>query len=478
MINFPEEFTSRMREMLRDEYEEFLSSYERPVLDGLRTNTLKITPENLSRLLGIGQDESARVPWNPDGFYIKDKRSFSLSPYYHAGLYYIQEPSAMLPAALACADPGEKVLDLCAAPGGKSTAVAASMKNEGLLVSNDISKSRAKALLHNIEAFGISNCVVTSENPEKLSKALPGFFDKILIDAPCSGEGMFHKEPRMTESWKKNGPDFYRALQESIITNAAKMLAPGGRIIYSTCTFSPEEDEGLISWFLEKNPDFHLVDPSCIQDGEHFSTLSRGNPEWGGGNPELTKALRIFPHKVRGEGHFAAVLERDGMAKMDGLHNAKEKKTKTGTASSTAKALKELAPFFDFVNEEGILAEFDPSRLQLSEGYVRYVPEGMPELKSIYVMRSGLFLGEIRKDRFTPSGAFARYLNPSQVTKIIDLPAGSADTAKYLKCETLSAESSLLAGWYLVCADGCSLGWGKLSSGTLKNKYPAGWRLM
>ncbi|MCR4672941.1 MAG: RsmB/NOP family class I SAM-dependent RNA methyltransferase [Lachnospiraceae bacterium] len=469
MKSFPDEFLSRMKDMLGDEFDDFMSSYERPVLDGLRTNTLKISPEELAGLTGEDVELSERVPWNPDGFYIKDKRSFSLSPYYHAGLYYIQEPSAMLPAALACAKPGERVLDLCAAPGGKSTAVAAAMKNEGILISNDISRSRAKALLHNIEAFGISNCVVTSESPEKLAKVLPGFFDKILIDAPCSGEGMFHKEPRMTESWKKNGPDFYRELQESIITSAALMLAPGGRIIYSTCTFSPQEDEGLISWFLSSNPYFRLVDPSDLPESRRFDTLTCGNPQWGDGNPELDRTLRVFPHKVLGEGHFAAVLERKA---------AEGKVSSSSRASSARSKHKELAPFYEFLISEGILAEFDESRLQLSDGYLRYVPEGMPELRSIYVMRSGLFLGEIRSGRFTPSGAFARYLSPAMVTKCLDLPAGSPEAAKYLKCETLNVDRALSGGWYLVCADGYSLGWGKVSNGSLKNKYPAGWRLM
>ena len=227
MIQFPEKFQERMQQMLGDEeYAEFLKSYDLPFHNGLRINTWKTKPQELLQRMGV---DLKQVPWNETGFYLENKKQFSKHPYYQGGLYYIQEASAMLPAKLVNAQPGEKILDMCAAPGGKSTAIGAALKGEGLLISNDISKSRAKALLRNLEGFGIINSIVVSEYPEKLSRYFPEFFDKVLIDAPCSGEGMFHKEPSMTESWLRMGPEEYHKLQMEILTYGAKMVRPGAK---------------------------------------------------------------------------------------------------------------------------------------------------------------------------------------------------------------------------------------------------------
>ena len=305
MIQFPEKFQERMQQMLGDEeYAEFLKSYDLPFHNGLRINTWKTKPQELLQRMGV---DLKQVPWNETGFYLENKKQFSKHPYYQGGLYYIQEASAMLPAKLVNAQPGEKILDMCAAPGGKSTAIGAALKGEGLLISNDISKSRAKALLRNLEGFGIINSIVVSEYPEKLSRYFPEFFDKVLIDAPCSGEGMFHKEPSMTESWLRMGPEEYHKLQMEILTYGAKMVRPGGKLIYSTCTFSPEEDEGSIAWFLQEHPDFHLVEVDDDEDLCGCHCIDHGHPEWADGNPELTKTRRLWPHHLEGEGHFAAM---------------------------------------------------------------------------------------------------------------------------------------------------------------------------
>ena len=309
MIQFPEKFQERMQQMLgEEEYAEFLKSYDLPFHNGLRINTWKTNPKELLQRMGV---DLKQVPWNETGFYLENKKQFSKHPYYQGGLYYIQEASAMLPAKLVNAQPGEKILDMCAAPGGKSTAIGAALKGEGLLISNDISKSRAKALLRNLEGFGIINSIVVSEYPEKLSRYFPEFFDKVLIDAPCSGEGMFHKEPSMTESWLRMRPEEYHKLQMEIMTYGAKMVRPGGKLIYSTCTFSPEEDEGSIAWFLREHPDFHLVEVDDDEDLCGCHCIDHGHPEWADGNPELTKTRRLWPHHLEGEGHFAAVLCRD-----------------------------------------------------------------------------------------------------------------------------------------------------------------------
>ncbi len=461
---FPESFEKRMQEMLGDEYPAFLKSYDRPVNNCIRVNTAKAAPEALLAEMGL---EASPVPWTKNGFYIEQKKQFSRHPFYHAGLYYIQEASAMLPAVLVDARPGECILDLCAAPGGKSTAIAAAMKGRGLLVSNDISHSRAKALLRNLEGFGASSCIVTSEYPEKLSRSFPAFFDKVLIDAPCSGEGMFHKEPSMTRSWEKNGPDFYHKLQKEILGFAAAMLKPGGRIVYSTCTFSPQEDEGTIAWFLSEFPEFHLVDPGPSLPDPAGCGISPGRPEWGGGLSDLSKTLRLWPHHLRGEGHFAAVLKKDG--DYDGPVRPQAK-------GSIHK--EDLKIFRDFLAKEGIEDIFDKDRLLVQNGYLQYLPEIMPNLKGLHLMRCGWYLGEIKKNRFEPSGAFARGLERQMCRKTISYAPDSEEVIRYLKCETLSVSDELEDGWYLVCTGDYPLGWGKVSRGTLKNKYPSGWRLV
>ena len=394
MIQFPEKFQERMQQMLGDEeYAEFLKSYDLPFHNGLRINTWKTKPQELLQRMGV---DLKQVPWNETGFYLENKKQFSKHPYYQGGLYYIQEASAMLPAKLVNAQPGEKILDMCAAPGGKSTAIGAALKGEGLLISNDISKSRAKALLRNLEGFGIINSIVVSEYPEKLSRYFPEFFDKVLIDAPCSGEGMFHKEPSMTESWLRMGPEEYHKLQMEILTYGAKMVRPGGKLIYSTCTFSPEEDEGSIAWFLQEHPDFHLVEVDDDKDLCGCHCIDHGHPEWADGNPELTKTRRLWPHHLEGEGHFAAVLCRDADSEPMGGKV---------TLASVPKLPAEMESFFQFLETEGIHYPFDKKRLLVQNGYVQYIPEGMPELKGLHIMRSGWFLGELKKKRFEPSGA-------------------------------------------------------------------------
>ena len=467
MIQFPEKFQERMQQMLGDEeYAEFLKSYDLPFHNGLRINTWKTKPQELLQRMGV---DLKQVPWNETGFYLENKKQFSKHPYYQGGLYYIQEASAMLPAKLVNAQPGEKILDMCAAPGGKSTAIGAALKGEGLLISNDISKSRAKALLRNLEGFGIINSIVVSEYPEKLSRYFPEFFDKVLIDAPCSGEGMFHKEPSMTESWLRMGPEEYHKLQMEILTYGAKMVRPGGKLIYSTCTFSPEEDEGSIAWFLQEHPDFHLVEVDDDKDLCGCHCIDHGHPEWADGNPELTKTRRLWPHHLEGEGHFAAVLCRDADSEPMGGKV---------TVASVPKLPAEMESFFQFLETEGIHYSFDKKRLLVQNGYVQYIPEGMPELKGLHIMRSGWFLGELKKKRFEPSGAFARGLTPDVCDKVIVYPGDSEEVVRYLKCETLQVDPNLKNGWYLICVDEFALGCGKVSNGTLKNKYPSGWRLV
>ena len=303
----PQEFLERMEHMLGEEYPAFLQSYEEPRKFGLRVNTMKISVEEFQRLAPF---HLTPIPWIPNGFYYEREDDPARHPFYYAGLYYLQEPSAMTPASILPVMPGEHVLDLCAAPGGKATALGAKLAGEGLLVANDISASRAKALLKNLEIFGVRNSFVTNAYPAKLAEQFAGAFDKILVDAPCSGEGMFRKDLANARVWSLEKVKECAKTQHEIIRQAVSMLRPGGLLLYSTCTFSPEENEQTIASLLQEHPELQLVELPWYEGFAH------GRPELADGNPELTKCVRIFPHRMAGEGHFLALLykKKDGEA--------------------------------------------------------------------------------------------------------------------------------------------------------------------
>lgn len=463
MAGLPEAFTERMMRLLGEkEFSEYLKSFERERFYGLRVNTGKISAEEFSRICPF---PVRPVPWIENGFYYEKDVKPAQHPYYHAGLYYIQEPSAMTPANVLLVRKGERVLDLCAAPGGKATELGVRTGRDGLLVANDLSASRAKGLLKNIELFGIGHVLVSSEYPAKLCGYFRGFFDKILIDAPCSGEGMFRKQPAMAASWDPDSPARFSKLQSDIVLSAADMLREGGMLLYSTCTFSPEENEGTIDRFLRERPEFTLLD---VPPYEGFC---EGIPECGNGRAELTKCVRIFPHKMDGEGHFLALLKKGGDAPAyASLPNA------PGGCGMRGKKLPE--ELLEFLSD--VTAPMDANRIELCKSRAFYMPRGLPELNGLRYMRAGLFMGELKKNRFEPSQAFAMYLRPGEYRKTIDLSADDVRTVRYLKGETLDV-GDLAApdekGWRLVCVNGYPLGWGKLSGGVLKNKYFPGWRM-
>lgn len=368
----------------------------------------------------------------------------------------------MAPAAFLPVEPGDRVLDLCAAPGGKSTALAAKLQGEGILLSNDISASRCKPLLKNMEMAGISNAVITCESPEKLADRFFGYFDKVLVDAPCSGEGMFRKEKKMVKAWEEHGPEFFSKLQRSIITQAAAMLKPGGMLLYSTCTFDSLENEQTIEYLLEQFPQFTI----CEMEG--YEGFAPGRPEETKAKlAEIQKTVRIFPHKMQGEGHYLALLKK-GESREDAC-------TLPSRESKPLRKLpEELEAFFRDVAEY-----LDIRRLDIREERVYYMPEGLPELKGIRFLRSGLLLGELKKKRFEPSQALAMCLSKETYKNILNLSVEDERVIKYLKGETLDVEDLIgrkEKGWYLVCVDGYPLGFGKLANQTLKNKYLPGWR--
>ena len=456
-MNLPQIFVEQMKEILGPELPEYLESYEKPKFTGLRVNTSKISVEEFERISPF--KTLRRVPWTPNGYYYTEEDTPTKHPYYYAGLYYIQEPSAMTPASVLPVEPGERVLDLCAAPGGKATELGAKLRHEGLLVANDASASRTKALLKNLEVFGLPNILVTSEMGDKLDRYFHEYFDKILIDAPCSGEGMFRKQAHMIPAWERQGPEVFSKMQREILDQAANLLKPGGTMLYSTCTFSKLENEGSMDYFLSNHPEFHLLD---IPQSEGFAP---GQPELVDRTFPLEKCVRLFPHKIDGEGHFLALLQKDGERTPNALESA----------GKPSKLPQELIDFLKDVS-----MPVDTTRIQIKDTKVFLMPEGLSGCKGLRFLRSGLYMGELLKKRFEPSQAFAMVLKKEEYASVIDLPATDERIIRYLKGETIEiedGESTKDAGWQLVCVDGYPLGWGKLIRGTLRNKYFSGWRM-
>lgn len=448
----PEAFEQKMKNMLGEDYDAYVSSFTHPYYHGLRVNTTKISVEDF---LKISPFQLTPVPWTNNGFYYSENEQPAKHPYYYAGLYYIQEPSAMTPASLLPIQEGDRVLDTCAAPGGKSTELAAKLNGSGLLVSNDISNSCAKALLKNLELFGISNMIVSSEPLNTLSEHYTSYFDKILVDAPCSGEGMFRKANSMVHAWETNGVALFVNLQRSILTEVVKMLRPGGMLVYSTCTFSPEEDEQAIEYLLSLDDSLELVELPLY---EGFDT---GHPEWGiTNNAALNKTRRIWPHRVQGEGHYVAMLR-----KHDFLYND----TVPAYNANKCKLEQETLEFLKLIHWN-----WDMSRMELHKERLYYLPEKMPEVKGLRLLRQGLFLGEQKKNRFEPSQSLAMAIKKEQFDNKVLLSCSDKRVIRYLKGETIEVESD--NGLALVCVDGYPLGWGKIQNGTMKNKYLAGWR--
>ena len=454
-MKLPEKFEQNMRGLLGTGYNIYYSALNEPAHKGLRVNTLKLDTDEF---LSISPFSLTPVPWAGNGFYFQDERP-ATHPFYQAGLYYIQEPSAMISAASIPVEEGDRVLDLCAAPGGKSTELAAKLKGTGVLVSNDISASRTKALLKNLEVFGAKNTIITNEPVHRLAERFPGYFDKIVVDAPCSGEGMFRKSEDLCAAWSESSNADCSKLQREILKYAILMLKPGGMMLYSTCTFSPEENEKSIEWLLSLDSDLEIIE---IKKYEGFDG---GHPEWGDtGNEELKKAVRIWPHKVKGEGHFACLLKKKGET---GENFAGDYHVKR------AKLPVEVKEFLSHVD-----MDLNEARIECAGDKVYYIPESFPEITGLKIVRCGLLLGEKKKNRFEPSQALAMALKSGQYDNVVDFDESDERVARYLKGETIEVdELGAKDGTCLVSVHGFPLGWGKNNRGTVKNKYLAGWRL-
>lgn len=470
MADLPQSFLDSMKEILGEDYEAFLAGFDGQRQYGLRVNTLKMNLEEFER---IAPFHLKKVPWISNGYFYEAEDVPAKHPFYSAGLYYLQEPSAMTPASRLKVQPGERVLDLCAAPGGKATELGAALQGEGLLVANDINTARARALLRNLELFGVSNSFVTNEPPHVLAERFPEFFHKIMVDAPCSGEGMFRKNPAVVDSWQEKGPEYFSKLQREIIVQAADMLLPGGMMFYSTCTFSPLENEKTITHLLKERPDMEVIP---MEDYEGFAeglTSYRGEVF----DESCKLCRRIWPHKMSGEGHFMALLHKKNGTPQQVQQTVSQSSIWWEKCKGLNKEQKAAAEdFFSHVN-----IAYDEKRIDVRGDNLYYLPAPKYDGRGLHFLRNGLFMGEFKKKRFEPSQPFALALHAQDFDQVLDFPADDERLSRYLRGETLDV-SDLVAGekkrkgWQLVMAAGHPLGFGKLVNNNLKNKYPAGWR--
>ena len=426
----PADFLKRMENQLGEEYPAFLESLERPRAVALRFNPTKGQQPVLPFVLN-------QVPWEPMGYYYDPEARPGLHPYHEAGVYYLQEASAMAPVALLAPQPGERVCDLCAAPGGKTTQIAGRMAGEGFLLCNEINPKRAKILSRNIERMGVAHALVTNEHPQNLAKRYPGYFDKVLIDAPCSGEGMFRKEEAAVTDWSQETVEMCARRQAEILHSGAQLVRPGGRLVYSTCTFAPEENEQAIDSFLQMHPDF---------------VPEQVTAPWF--TPGTNGSFRMWPHKLLGEGHFAAVLRR-----MEGT----ETELEIPAGERLPREWTEFAGKLQILLPEGKAVLFGQS--------LYWAPKEMPDIRGIKVLRPGLELGEVKKGRFEPAHGLALWLKAA--ANVQDLQADSLQIKAYMHGETIPTDCT---DWCLVTVDGYSIGWGKGDGKVLKNHYPKGLR--
>jgi NOL1/NOP2/sun family putative RNA methylase len=481
-MKLPEFFLNHFRTLMdHEEFNAFVASFDGSRHYGLRLNTLKVNKDDFLKLTHMKLSE---IPWVSEGFYYEEGDVPGKHPYYHAGLYYIQEPSAMMPARMLSPCSGERVLDLCAAPGGKTTQLGSFMKNKGLIVCNDISPKRVKALVKNVELMGLTNTLVTNETPQRLAETFPEFFDKILLDVPCSGEGMFRKDREAVQSYTRFKSTECVAMQRDIMEKALTMLRPGGSIVYSTCTFNPEENERNIEDFMAR---YGLTVKRLVPSGGWEPSRSSWTES---GDEALSGGLRMWPHRGGGEGHFVCRLEKSGeaagSASRETLYADSEYTSGISDFTDNSDSLigksdytspeaeKAASAFFGFISENMRISLSGVYHLRGGSLYL--LPPYLDTAPALRWEKAGLYLGEYQKGRFEPSQSLVMACRSHHFKRVISFKADDHNVLRYLKGETLMTDGD--KGYTLVCVDGFPLGWAKQENGILKNLYPKGWRMM
>jgi NOL1/NOP2/sun family putative RNA methylase len=458
-----------MSRLLGSEFPAFAEALTQDPVRGLRVNTLKLSVDEFRKISPFPLGD--KVTWCDSAFSLlyaphssnetRESIEPGKHPFHLAGLYYLQDPSAMSAAELLCPQPGERILDLAASPGGKTTHIASLMQGKGLLVANEIKTKRLNHLVVNVERWGAGNILVINETPERLADHFGTYFDRVIVDAPCSGEGMFRKDMGARLDWSEEMVAGCAVRQTNILRVAAHLVRPGGRLLYSTCTFAPEEDEAVISRFLRDHSDFE------VEALPHLSGFMPGHPEWiglGADAKSLRGAVRLFPHRVAGEGHFACLLKR--------------KYGPTDDVTIPWHCVK-IPPsewkLWQAFREETLDLDFPSERLRSQGDRLYFIPEGIPDMKGLRVAVPGIWLGNLKKDRFEPAHPLAAYLRSGQAHNVLALSSDSREMSAWLRGESLPAEGH--PGWTLVTADGWPLGWGKRVQGMVKNHFPRGWQI-
>jgi NOL1/NOP2/sun family putative RNA methylase len=453
-VKLPTAFIAKYQQLLGIESADFFTALETQPVKGFRLNTMK--PQATTMLAKFGPDKMP-APYASNA-YIGEVKGKSLL--HQAGYVYSQEPSAMIVATIADAQPGEKVLDLCAAPGGKTTQLASQMQGKGLLISNEIFTKRAKILSENVERWGMRHVVVTNHAPQELTPHFPHFFDKIVVDAPCSGEGMFRKDPVAIAEWQEDTPSQCAQRQKEILAEAVAMLKPGGQLIYSTCTFAPEEDEAIIEWLVKNYP--FSIEPISLEN------VSHGRPEWGD-VAGIERTIRLWPHKNQGEGHFAAKLTYHGIeTSAPKAKKPKKPKTRGSEIDATTQGLwKDFQKTYPFLEKE-------TGKLQLLGDQLWLVPKQLSSLAGLRVVRPGLHIGTVKKKRIEPSFALAMTIQEGDQAPFLTIDL--EQWQKYVAGETIMLPGN--AGWVILRVEEIPVGFGKQVQGVVKNFFPKGLRFI
>ena len=499
----PELFEEKMKTLLGEEWLTFWESYAGNRFQALRMNQLKldVSPDKEKQVREKFCLEK-QVPWAKNAYYYESDVRPGKHPYHEIGVYYIQEPSAMSAASVLDPKPGMRVLDLCAAPGGKSTQIASMLLGKGLLVSNEIHPARCKILSQNMERMGVTNAIVTNEDSENLANHFGCFYHAILVDAPCSGEGMFRKNQEAVEEWSEENVAVCAKRQQEILENASKMLLPGGKLVYSTCTFSPEENEQTIAVFLSEHEDFEVLEmaQNCFDDARPEWILQESDKHISEEvMASISKTKRLWPHKLQGEGHYVALLRKKGVLpeyhqmndesqfiSNKSAEKQKKSKVKNKKADKTKGSLVDYNLVDEFLTatfDEEMCTWIKDGRFELFGEQLYRLPKEEVSLKGLHVLRAGLHIGEFKKNRFEPSHALALAVSMKHVKNVIMIPEEDERTFAYFRGEAFEVSDEEIQihdgsqkGWFLLCINGISAGWCKLAGGRLKNHYPKGLR--
>lgn len=461
--NFPPEFVDSIDSLLKDEAHSFWRALaEAPLSSGLRINPEKTTINFLRESISA---EFSPLPWEEKGYSVNQVEGLGKHPFHAAGMYYLQEPSAMVPVTVLDPQPGERVLDLCAAPGGKTTQIAGKMRNEGFLVANDPNPQRIQALGRNIERWGARNISLLSETPQRLVNHFGEYFDRVLVDAPCSGEGTFRTHPGELKKWSPQLSQRLATIQDEILWFAGKLVRPGGILVYSTCTFNHLENEGTILRFLNKNPGFILTKIPPMRGFSPGISLNESDPF------NISKSVRIWPQTTMGEGHFVARMKKTGSnSEIDRGEKYRENPLDQ----------QQMAIYEDFFNQNMLLTnrsrEISPGSqgLAVFGNRLYWIAPGSPGLEGLKVHHWGWWLGTFRSDRFIPSPALAVGIQREDSQKVLEFSLGENDLAAYQRGSPIKISDDAYhpSSWVLVTVAGNPLGWGKVQKGRLKSYFP------